>query len=144
MRSIAKRYDCMCRPCFRVRSSPHVLFQSVFFQLNDEILTFICQMLGHKFPRVRRFTADHLYVRLLEESDILSRQEKLDSVLQLLLDAPWDADMNLNETNELSARLADMIGITLTCDGESVDDAPKKDRVVDEFASYASLVNSRS
>jgi len=103
-------------------------------------------MLGHQFPRVRRYTADQFYVRLLEESDIISRQEKLDSVLQLLLEAPWDSDMNPRETCELSARLAGLIGIPLSCDDSKTVDGvvPKRDRVVDEFASYASLVNSRS
>jgi hypothetical protein len=99
-------------------------------------------MLGHQFPRVRRLTADHFYVCLLEESDILSRQDEMDAALQLLLEAPWDSDMNLQEANELATRLADLIGITLACDDKPLAEAPKKDRIVDEFASYASLVNS--
>ena len=86
-----------------------------------------------------------MYVRLLEESDILSNQSQLDTMLQLLLEAPWDSDMNSNEINELSLRLAEMIGISLVHDSKLMDVvAPRKDRVVDEFASYASLVNSRS
>ena len=110
--------------------------------MNDEILTFICQMLGHAFPRVRRLTADHFYVRLLEDGVILSRQDELDSALQLLLEAPWDSDMNLKEASELSMRLAEMIGITLTCTSNPMEEIPTKDREVDEFASYASLVHS--
>jgi hypothetical protein len=124
-----------------------ILMLSLFvpFQLNDQLLTFICRMLGHRFPRMRRFTADHLYVRLLEESDILSRQDKLDSALQLLLEAPWDSELTTIETSQLSMGLAEMIGITLAParDAETAE-TPRKSRVVDEFASYASLVNSRS
>lgn len=103
-------------------------------------------MLGHRFPRMRRFTADHLYVRLLEESDILNKQDKLDSALQLLLEAPWDSEMTTIETSQLSVGLAELIGITLAAarDVESAEATPRKSRVVDEFASYASLVNSRS
>ena len=94
---------------------------------------------------MRRFTADHLYVRLLEESDIVSRQDKLDSALELLLEAPWDSEMTTRETNELSVGVAEMIGITLAAarDAETAD-TPRKSRVVDEFASDGSLVNSRS
>lgn len=107
---------------------------------------FITRMLSHQFPRVRRFTAEQMYVRLLEESDILSIQNQLDTVLELLLEAPWDSDMNRNEINELSLRLAEMIGISLAHDRNPVDEVvPRKDRIVaDEFASYASLVNSRT
>lgn len=96
---------------------------------------------------MRRFTADHFYVRLLEDNEILNKPEKLDTVLQVLLQAPWDSDMNRKDVHQLSAGLADMIGITLVSDvGDEVTlHAKRKDRVVvDEFASYASLVNSRS
>jgi hypothetical protein len=106
--------------------------------MSDEILMFICQMLGHRFPRVRRFTADHLYVRLLEEADIVCNQ----AALEFLLEAPWDADMNLDEIRELSGRFADMVGITLSCREKKSIDATRKEQTVDEFASYASLVNS--
>jgi hypothetical protein len=105
--------------------------------MNEEILMFICQMLGHRFPRVRRFTADHLYVRLMEENDVVCNHV----ALELLLEAPWDADMNLDETRELTKRFAEMIGIALLWEKQSIE-ATKKDQTVDEFASYASLVNS--
>lgn len=97
---------------------------------------FICQMLGHRFPRVRRFTADHLYVRLMEENDVVCNK----LAIELLLEAPWEADMNLDETRELNGRFAEMIGITLSWEQQS-SEATKKERIVDEFASYASLVN---
>lgn len=113
-------------------------------QLNDEILTFLCQMLGHDFPRVRRFTADNLYVHFLEEAELISNQGSLEVALQLLLEAPWDADMDRKGANELPTRFAEVIGITLMTGIVLEDDASKKERVVDEFASYASLVNSRS
>lgn len=94
---------------------------------------------------MRRLTADHFYVRLLEENDIISRLDELDSALHFLLEAPWDSDMTIQESSELSSRIAQMIGITLKskCARKlAVDDSPKKHRVVDEFDSYASLVNS--
>ena len=105
--------------------------------MNEEILLLICQMLGHRFPRVRRFTADHLYVRLLEETDVVCNH----LAIELLLEAPWDADMNVDETQELSGRFAESIGITLLWKKPS-SEATKKDQTADEFASYASLVSS--
>ena len=114
--------------------------------MSDQILTLICQMLGHRFPRVLRFTADHLYVRLLEEDNIVCNQ----AALELLLQAHWDADMTLDEIRETSGRFADMVGITLSCrEKMSLDatrkehiDATRKEQTMDEFESYASLVNS--
>lgn len=98
-------------------------------------------MLAHKFPRVRRFTADHLYVRLLEESEILRDPSDSETALQLLLlEAPWDSDMTVLEAMELSCRFVSMIGLELSWEAKaSVTTMEKK--TVDEFASYASLVN---
>lgn len=94
---------------------------------------------------MRRFTADNLYVRLLEEPDLLRTHVHPEPALQLLLEAPWDSDMNRTEANDLSSRFAEMSGINAK--GIEIDSdvpLPKRDRAVDEFASYASLVNSRS
>ncbi len=109
-------------------------------------MVFICQMLCHEFPRVRRFTADNLYVRLLEEPDLLRTQVHSEPALELLLEAPWDSDMNRIEANDLSSKFAKMSGINAKSRGAIDSDVheTKRERAVDEFASYASLVNSRS
>jgi hypothetical protein len=113
-------------------------------QLNDDILTFVCQLLCHEFPRVRRCTADNLYIRLLEEPDLLGSRKHFEPALGLLLEAPWDSDMNQMEANNLSSRFAKKIGINFISKNVIDNGAPTKERIVDEFAGYASLVNSRS
>ena len=112
------------------------------FQINNEILVFLFQMLSHPFPRVRRFTADHLYVRLLEGATVVPNQASVDPALEILLEAPWDADLRVDEVRELNGKLADVIGINISSDEKLEESVVKEDLVTDEFASYASLVNS--
>jgi hypothetical protein len=74
----------------------------------------------------------------LEEDDIICSQ----AALELLLESHWDADMTLDEIRETSTRFAYMVGITLSCQEKESIDATRKEQTVDEFESYASLVNS--
>lgn len=99
-------------------------------------------MLAHKFPRVRRFTADHLYVRLLEESEILRDLSDSETAIQLLLETPWDSEMTDLEATELSCSFARTIGLGLSWEAKEIDKTMETKKAVDEFASYASLVNS--
>ena len=104
-------------------------------------------MLAHRFPRVRRWTAEQLYVRLVEDGSALARngaQVHLDSALKLLLEIDWDQSLDApgcvrNSRN----RVADLLGVKLS---EKVREGTRKKKkvkasVVDEFESYASLVD---
>jgi hypothetical protein len=51
-------------------------------------------LLGHKFPRVRKATAEHLYVSMLAEDSIISAAQ-LDEASAILLDTPWDASLDV-------------------------------------------------
>jgi hypothetical protein len=70
-------------------------------------------MLGHSYPRVRRFTADHLYVRLLEEPEVVPCRESVDAAMELLLEGQWDADVSLENTRELRNRVAELFGVAM-------------------------------
>lgn len=102
-------------------------------------------MLAHPFPRVRRFTADQLYMRLLEDSMIVSDQHNVDGAMELLLNTPWDADFELCNFRETRNQAAHMVGICLPLDKKLVERVVKKQgSIVDEYESYASLVGEVS
>ncbi|KAG7383272.1 hypothetical protein PHYPSEUDO_003895 [Phytophthora pseudosyringae] len=55
--------------------------------------------LGHKFPKVRKLTAEKLYTRLLLHDEIID-EEKYDTVVEILSDTAWDASVR-SARNEL-------------------------------------------
>jgi hypothetical protein len=108
-------------------------------------------MLGHSYPRVRRFTADHLYVRLLEEPEVVPCRESVDAAMELLLEGQWDADVSLENTRELRNRVAGLFGVTMpvvasnrASPNAGHEATAKRQNRTDEFSSYASLVNDLS
>jgi Tubulin folding cofactor D C terminal len=71
-----------------------------------EAISLVCGLLKHEFPRIRRLTAEKLYVRLLEtnidcKSNILEVNDehplgKID--IDMLLNHRWEADINDRDT----------------------------------------------
>jgi Tubulin folding cofactor D C terminal len=49
-------------------------------------LAFLCRMLSHKYPRVRTYTAEQLYVLLLDDRGDDSSSQ---SLIDLILETPW-------------------------------------------------------
>uniref|UniRef100_H3G7L3 Uncharacterized protein n=1 Tax=Phytophthora ramorum TaxID=164328 RepID=H3G7L3_PHYRM len=49
--------------------------------------------LGHKFPKVRKLTAEKLYTRLLLHDEVIN-EEKYDTVVEILSDTAWDASVS--------------------------------------------------
>ena len=72
-----------------------------------EPTAFVCKLLMHPFPRVRRITAENLYVRLLENPDMDSEHP----VLTLLLSNPWDADETDTKVKEMATDVATSLGV---------------------------------
>lgn len=119
--------------------------------VNDEcvtkdVLTFMVKMLGHGFPRVRRFTADQLYLNLLEDSGVVSNQVAgVEGSLHLLLSIQWEDDqLLLEDLKELIVTISKSLGVSLPLNTL----LPGHQRIIyakkeapDEFESYASLVN---
>jgi hypothetical protein len=109
---------------------------------NSGILDFLLGMLCHEFPRVRKYTADNLYVRLLEHPSVLPKKENEGTVLNLLLEGKWQSDLlSQHQLDQLCARVAELINVEFVPSAEkpqlSSPAAPK-----DDFASYESLINA--
>ena len=66
-------------------------------------------MLSHRFPRVRRFTAETFYIRLLESPELLGEPNDSHPVLELLLNHPWDSDLEESRVKEMGARTAELL-----------------------------------
>jgi len=75
----------------------------------QEPITFICTMLMHPFPRVRRITAENLYVRLLETPDLDGKNPALD----LLLTNPWDSDQSPKNIHKMASEVASTLGVEI-------------------------------
>jgi hypothetical protein len=71
-------------------------------ETEKEPLAFVCTMLMHRFPRVRRIAAENLYVRLLEKPDLDSENP----ALNLLLTNPWDGDEPEMKVKEMAMEVA--------------------------------------
>lgn len=54
---------------------------------SQELLAFVCRLLMHPFPRVRRIAAENLYVKLVEQPTMVENHP----ALELLLSNPWDS-----------------------------------------------------
>jgi hypothetical protein len=114
--------------------------------MRREVLPFIMTMLLNPYPRVRRFTAEQLYVKLVEDGDMLfDRDECLEEANQLLLSTVWHEENDpRGELSSCRNRIVDLLGIVLTEEeryvrirnGDVSRSVPK-----DEFDSYSSLVS---
>jgi len=111
--------------------------------VQDEIWRFIMKLLTHRYPKIRRLTSENLYVKLLEDTSYLSQDVDVDSVVSLLSTVMWDQDLdhpyNVRESRNVLAKL---LGISLSeKELKGPEKQIRKTQVVDEYASYASLVN---
>ncbi|CAJ1936513.1 unnamed protein product [Cylindrotheca closterium] len=78
-------------------------------EIEKEPLAFVCTMLKHPFPRVRRIAAENLYVRLLESPDL----DGDNPALELLLTNPWDSDQSPLNVKKMASELASALGVEL-------------------------------
>ena len=112
-------------------------------EVRKTMLLFLMRVLAHKYPRIRRHTAEQLYVKLIEDESVVSEAIDLEGATDLLSNTQWDRDLgppgNIRVTRN---KVAELLGVSLT---EKDIAGPKMKKVVkntDEFASYASLVQT--
>jgi hypothetical protein len=71
--------------------------------VRNSALAFVCKMLTHRFPRVRSYAAEQLYVLLLDRTDASPL------AMRVILDTPWAS--NSEDLSLPSKQLADGLGI---------------------------------
>ena len=117
--------------------------------MKRDVLPFIMTMLLNPYPRVRRFTAEQLYIKLAEDGDMLfDRCKGVEEANQLLLSIAWhDENDPCGQLSDARNRIADLLEIPLTGEERNVTIGRRiKSSTVkkDEFESYSSLVNNNS
>jgi len=114
--------------------------------VQKDVLPFLMIMLAHRYPRVRRWTAEQLYVHLLEGTSATNTGgESIDQAMQLLMEVSWDDDLDYpGNVRESRNCVADALGIPLTEKERNgiQKKATKNNAAIDEFESYASLVDA--
>ena len=102
-------------------------------------------MLLNPYPRVRRYTAEHLYIKLAENGEMfVEAHESIEKASHLLANTVWHEEYDpLGELTACRNQIADLLGVLLTDDQRCavigkrtcLCSAPK-----DEFECYSSLV----
>eukprot|EP00644_Phytophthora_capsici_P007644 jgi/Phyca11/555344/estExt2_Genewise1Plus.C_PHYCAscaffold_720060 len=91
--------------------------------------------LGHKFPKVRKLTAEKLYTRLLLHDEVID-EEKYDMALEILSDTAWDA--SISQVRKARNELLDLLGMELPTKKAPVLEEAKTSGP--EEASYKTLI----
>jgi len=112
--------------------------------VQEIMLLFLMRLLVHKYPRIRRHTAEQLYVKLIEDDTVVPGDKKgIPEATDILSETQWDRDLGPPDNiREIRNKVANLLNITLSEKdllGPTVKKTVKK---TDEFASYASLVQT--
>ncbi|CAN0889879.1 Tubulin-folding cofactor D [Linum grandiflorum] len=112
--------------------------------VNIQALTQLLTFLGHRYPKIRKASAEQVYLVLLQNSNLLP-EEKIEQALEIISETCWDGDAD-GAKNQL-VTLWQMAGLELA----QLKLGIRPTRVVkattipndeDENASYSSLVES--
>ncbi len=117
-------------------------------KMRHDIIRFLLVLLLNRYPRVRRYTAEQLYVKLLEDgTSLFDDNQHVDRANQLLLSVAWhDEHDPLGQISESRNMIAELLEVPLSSEERNVKigichaaTTPK-----DDFASYSALVSSAS
>ena len=107
----------------------------------DDALAFACSQLIHRFPRVRKYAAEHIYVCLLEQADLMVEKGST-FPLETLLEFPWDGERtSVQQCQETAQKVADLVGVSLPDPRKTPATRPRK-KIQDDFAAYSALVDA--
>ncbi|KAL2324032.1 hypothetical protein Fmac_023090 [Flemingia macrophylla] len=112
--------------------------------INMRAFSQLLNFLGHRYPKIRKASAEQLYLVLLENGNLVA-QDKIDKALEIISETCWDGDMDLGKHQRL--KLYEIVGLEVgplgnNSDGTSRKTSSKKPKDLDENASYSSLVES--
>jgi len=109
-------------------------------KVQHELLTFIVSFLGHKFPRIRRYTAEQFYARIVEEEDLYS-QENYIQCTNILLQVKWEENHDgAQQAHSGREQIARLLSVQLPKSIQMNNSRDSSEFNTDEFSSYQSLV----
>ncbi|XP_031269631.1 tubulin-folding cofactor D isoform X1 [Pistacia vera] len=116
---------------------------SVSDPINTQAFSQLLSFLGHRYPKIRKASAEQVYLVLLQNGSLLP-EDKLEKALEIIAETCWEGDLEAIKPQRLE--LYDLAGLdvgTLNSSNKvSNKDGKKKPAAVDENASYSSLVGS--
>ncbi|KAK7343369.1 hypothetical protein VNO77_12045 [Canavalia gladiata] len=117
---------------------------SVLEPISMRAFSQLLNFLGHRYPKIRKASAEQLYLVLLQNGNLLA-EDKIEKGLEIISETCWDGDMDLAKQQRL--KLYEIVGLEVgplgnNSDGTSRKTSSKKPADLDENASYSSLVES--
>ncbi|XP_027363984.1 tubulin-folding cofactor D isoform X1 [Abrus precatorius] len=112
--------------------------------INMRAFSQLLNFLGHRYPKIRKASAEQLYLVLLQNGNIVA-EDKIEKALEIISETCWDGDIDLAKHQRL--KMYEIVGLEAgplgnNSDGTSGKTSGKKPTVLDENASYSSLVES--
>ncbi|KAG5231222.1 tubulin-folding cofactor [Salix suchowensis] len=112
---------------------------SLLETINARAFTHLLTLLGHRYPKIRKASAEQVYIVL--QNGNLVPEDKMEKALEIISDTCWDGDVDATKLQK--SELYEMAGVELGLPVKPGDKLPKKEPATnDENASYSSLVGS--
>ncbi|KAH8488443.1 hypothetical protein H0E87_024205 [Populus deltoides] len=117
---------------------------SLLETINARAFTHLLTLLGHRYPKIRKASAEQVYIVLLQNGNLVP-EDKMEKALEIVSETCWDGDVEATKLQKLE--LYEMAGVELGLLVKPRDKLPNKDSekqpaTNDENASYSSLVGS--
>lgn len=111
--------------------------------INSKALSQLLFFLGHRYPKIRKAAADQVYLVLLQNGNIVA-EDQMEKALEVLAETCWEGVLEESKLGRL--QLYEIAGLepaaALKSSGTTTNKSSGKNVVVDENASYSSLVDS--
>ncbi|KAL9429999.1 hypothetical protein AB3S75_025391 [Citrus x aurantiifolia] len=118
---------------------------SVSDPISTRAFSYLLNFLGHRFPKIRKASAEQVYLVLLQNGNILE-EDKTEKALEIIGETCWEGDMNVVKHQRLElynlAGVGVGVGVLNNTNKITNDDGEKWPTATDEHASYSSLVGS--
>ncbi|CAK9154490.1 unnamed protein product [Ilex paraguariensis] len=117
---------------------------SISDPINIQAFSHLVTFLGHRYPKIRKASAEQVYLVLLENEHLVA-EDKLEKALEIISETCWEGDVE--EAKHHRLQLCDLADLETrqpqkTSYGVSNDNGEQRRKTTDENASYASLVGS--
>ncbi|KAJ8450117.1 hypothetical protein Cgig2_033311 [Carnegiea gigantea] len=117
---------------------------SISEPVNTEAFAHLLSFLGHRYPKIRKASAEQVYLVLLQNGNLVS-EDKMEKALEIISETCWEG--GIEEAKQQRLQLYEIAGLDPGPILKSTSTIPSRDgdrkqAVSDENASYAALVES--
>ncbi|XP_048132760.1 tubulin-folding cofactor D [Rhodamnia argentea] len=117
---------------------------SVSEPVNSRAFSHLLTFLGHRYPKIRKASAEQIYLVLLQGGDLVS-EDKMEKALEIISETCWEGDLETAKQQRL--QLFEIAGLEMGINLKThtvrlKNEGLKQATSTDENASYSSLVDS--